>query len=80
MTPLQLLAAKVRGADDNVRGAEIIAAWYDEQTKHAIQLANSSARDVSGSPVFGDGLRDQLAKNFSSVAELLNIENQKKEL
>lgn len=79
MTQLELLAAKVRGADSNQRGAEIIAKWYADQTQYAVRLATSSANDVRSSEAFTGGLRDQLAKNFDGVAELLTLSNKELE-
>lgn len=75
MTPLELLAAKVRGADSNVDGARIIKNWYDEQTKHTISLAKSSAKNMRDSEALADGLREQIAVNFDSCADLLTINN-----
>jgi hypothetical protein len=80
MTPLELLAAKVRGADSNADGAAIIERWYNDRTEHAIKHAKNSAEIVRDSAALADGLREQLAKNYDGVAELLSIDNQKKEL
>lgn len=80
MTQLELLAAKVRGADNNVDGAALIERWYNSQTEHAIRHAHNSAKIMRDSAALADGLREQLAVNFDGVADLLNLDNQKKEL
>lgn len=74
MTHLEFLAAKVRGADSNADGAAIIEKWYEEKTKHSYQLARSSAKNVRDSQALADGLQAQLAKNFDTCAELLEID------
>lgn len=77
MNPYELLAAKVRGADDNAAGGQIIKAWYDEQVKHANNLAVESAEILrnSGSPCPGnEGLFNQIITNFDSISAMLNTE------
>lgn len=75
MTQLELLAAKVRGADNNIEGATIIADWYLLQTRSAANLARESAkilRDdaVKFDPPYGDFL-EKIASNFSSIETML---------
>lgn len=78
MTPLELLAAKVRGADNNVEGATIIANWYLDQTRHAANLARESAaivqKDGEGDSILAP-LAKQVSSNFNSIADMLTRNN-----
>jgi hypothetical protein len=77
MTPLEILAAKVRGAETNADGAAIIKDWYDNQTSHAINHAKESARilheDAARPENLAGGLMEQAAKNFDGVVDLLKV-------
>lgn len=77
MTQLELLAAKVRGANNNADAAEIIADWYDNQVKHSINNSNESAQILRADAakfdtVYGDFLA-QIATNFETSAKLLEF-------
>lgn len=74
MTQLELLAAKVRGADNNIEGATIIATWYLDQTRSASNLARESAKIVlkdGGDDGILGPLSKQVASNFNSIADML---------
>lgn len=74
MTPLELLAAKIRGAESNTEGATIIADWYLLQTRSAANLARESAaivaKDGGEDSILGP-LAKQVASNFNSIADML---------
>lgn len=78
MTRLELLAAKVRGADSNEDGARIIADWYDSQVKHSINNSRESARICRDNAAKFGGATEvilrSVAKNFEASADLLEFD------
>lgn len=79
MTQLELLAAKVRGADSLEDAATIIADWYDAKTKHSRQNSIDSAKIVRDgiTPDFLPQyvtLFNQVASNFDTSASLLEFD------
>lgn len=74
MTPLEILAAKIRGAETNAEGAMIIADWYLLQTRSAVNLARESAKIVlkdGGEDSILAPLANQVASNFNSIADMI---------
>lgn len=74
MTPLEILAAKIRGAETNAEGATIIADWYLLQTRSAANLARESAaivRKGAGDDGILSPLTNQVASNFESIVTML---------
>lgn len=78
MTQLELLAARVRGADNNIAAATIIADWYLLQTRAASCLARESARILRDDSTKFDepynGFMQKIASNFSSIEKMLGNE------
>lgn len=77
MTQLEILAAKIRGAENNEQGAKIISDWYELKTRSAAKLASESAeilRKDSDNPITGR-LNVQAASNLDSIAKMLKLEN-----
>ena len=81
MTPLEILAAKIRGADSNAEGATIIADWYLLQTRSAANLARESAaivRKGAGSDSILAPMTNQVASIFDSIADMLATPQERK--
>ena len=79
MTQLELLASKIRGADNLEDAADIIADWYDGKVKHARTNAYESADIVRRgiTPDFLPGyvtLFTQVASNFEATAKMLEFD------
>lgn len=74
MTQLEILAARVRGADSNVEGGKIIAEWYELKTRSAANLARESAailqKDADSDDIISP-LSRQAASNFASIVTML---------
>lgn len=85
MTQLEYLAAKIRGAETNADAARIIKTWFNDNTKHAKNLANESAKILQDAAAkFEDtpyaGLLTHCASNFTSIAGILELSNKEMEL
>jgi len=78
MTQLELLAAKIRGADSNAEAAVIIADWYDGKVKHSRQNSQDSAKILRDDAGKFDKPYDEfllrVASNFETSATLLEFD------
>lgn len=78
MTQLELLAAKIRGADSNADAADIIGDWYDSKVKHAhknalesAEICRNDATKIGGAV---EALLNQVANNFETTAKLMEFD------
>ena len=78
MTQLELLAAKVRGADSLEDAATIIADWYDGKVKYSHNNSRESAKILRDGAAqiespYSD-LMEKAASNFDTSASLLEFD------
>lgn len=80
MTQLELLAAKVRGADNLQDAAVIIADWYDGKVKYSRQNSQDSAKILREDAGKFDKPYDEfllkVASNFETSATLLEFDRE----